>query len=309
MPRYIECTLKWFQHPHTKCPDHAPHIWQKPTYGTAVQFTPDLDHTPALNATGCQHVQEVIGILLYYAWAVDPTLLTALGTLATQQAQSTQATMEGLTQLSSYCTTHPDACIWYHATDMILWAHSDVSYLSAPKGTSQAAGYYFLSAQPPITPTANDPMPPDNVPLHVLCRIMWQVVSSMAEAELGALFLNAQSACPIRTALDELGHPQPATPSKQITVWHVASSMTQSNRNVPRPLICAFIGFVTAPGKANFTFSGTLAPPIMLTTFQNTILPNTIRPCSTHTSNQWVPITITMWHCSGTNQNILVRVC
>jgi len=31
-------------------------------------------------------VQEVIGVLLYYARAVDSTLLTALGTLATQQA-------------------------------------------------------------------------------------------------------------------------------------------------------------------------------------------------------------------------------
>jgi len=32
------------------------------------------------------------------------------------------------------------------------------------------------------------------------------------EAKLGTLFLNAQTVCPIHTALDELGHPQPATP-------------------------------------------------------------------------------------------------
>jgi len=36
-------------------------------------------------------------------------------------------------------------------------------------------------------------------------------VSSAAEAELGVLFLNAQAVCPISTALDELGHLQPAT--------------------------------------------------------------------------------------------------
>jgi len=41
---------------------------------------------------------------------------------------------------------------------------------------------------------------------------MCQVVSSATEAELGTLFLNAQTLCPIRTALDELGHPQLATP-------------------------------------------------------------------------------------------------
>jgi len=41
---------------------------------------------------------------------------------------------------------------------------------------------------------------------------MCQVVSSAAEAELGTLFLNAQTLCPIHTALDKLGHPQLATP-------------------------------------------------------------------------------------------------
>ena len=41
---------------------------------------------------------------------------------------------------------------------------------------------------------------------------MRQVVSSAAEAELGTLFLNAQTLCPIHTALDKLSHPQLATP-------------------------------------------------------------------------------------------------
>ena len=38
------------------------------------------------------------------------------------------------------------------------------------------------------------------------------VVSSAAEAEIGALFVNAKEAEPIRTALEELGYPQNATP-------------------------------------------------------------------------------------------------
>jgi len=49
---------------------------------------------------------------MYYARAIDPTLLVTLGTLATQQAQGTQATMEALTPLLSYCATHPNACIY-----------------------------------------------------------------------------------------------------------------------------------------------------------------------------------------------------
>jgi len=76
-----------------------------------------------------QHIQEVIGVLLYY----EQALLTALDTLATQQSQGTQATMEASMQLLNYCTTHPDASIHYHVSNMVLWAHSDACYLLAPK--------------------------------------------------------------------------------------------------------------------------------------------------------------------------------
>ena len=41
---------------------------------------------------------------------------------------------------------------------------------------------------------------------------MGNVMASAAEAETGALFLNAQAACPIRVALEEMGYPQPPTP-------------------------------------------------------------------------------------------------
>jgi len=132
--------------------------------------------------------------------------------LATQQANGTQATMEVLTQLLNYCTTHPHAVIHYTASEMVLWMYSDASYLSAPKGHSWATGYCFLSTCPQALPTAMDEPPPDNGPVHILCQIMKQVVSSAAKAKLGVLFLNAQAVCPIQTALDELDHLQPATP-------------------------------------------------------------------------------------------------
>ena len=41
---------------------------------------------------------------------------------------------------------------------------------------------------------------------------MSNVMSSAAEAEIGATFLNSQETVPIRTTLAELGHPQPPTP-------------------------------------------------------------------------------------------------
>jgi len=52
---------------------------------------------------------------------VDSTLLTALGTVAMQQAHGTIKTMEAITKLLNYCATHPNATIWYHPSNMILW--------------------------------------------------------------------------------------------------------------------------------------------------------------------------------------------
>jgi len=118
MPGYIYCALKCFCHPHPQCPKHAPHAWQKPKFGATTQYTPDPDTSPILDAANCTWVQEVIGVLLYCARAVDSTILAALGMLATQQANGTQATIEALTQLLNYCITHPHAIIQYTTSEM-----------------------------------------------------------------------------------------------------------------------------------------------------------------------------------------------
>jgi hypothetical protein len=41
---------------------------------------------------------------------------------------------------------------------------------------------------------------------------MSNVMSSAAEAEIGATYINAQESVPIRITLEEMGHPQPPTP-------------------------------------------------------------------------------------------------
>jgi hypothetical protein len=86
---------------------------------------------------------------------------------------------------------------------MILHIHSDASYLSEPKVRSRVGGYFFLG---------NDTKePPLNSAIHVISQIMMNVMASAAEAEVGGLFINGQAACPLRVALEEMGHPQPAT--------------------------------------------------------------------------------------------------
>jgi hypothetical protein len=90
---------------------------------------------------------------------------------------------------------------------MVLNVHSNASYLSAPNARSQAGGYFFLGS----IPHDNSPIQ-INGAIHAACTILKLIAASAAEAELGALFPNAQEAKVIRLVLEELDHPQPPAP-------------------------------------------------------------------------------------------------
>jgi hypothetical protein len=215
IPGYIERALQQFQHPTPQRPQHAPHAWVKSHNGAKTQYVPLDDASPPLDAADTKRVQEVLGTLLFYARAIDSTMLAAAGSIASQQAKGTKATMEAIIQLLNYYATHPVATIRYIASDMVLWVESDASYLTAPKVRSRAAGYHCLSSRPKDpnkAPDPNDPPPPSNSAISILCQIMREVLSSAAKAELASLFHNGKEACPIRIILEELGHPQPPTP-------------------------------------------------------------------------------------------------
>jgi hypothetical protein len=90
---------------------------------------------------------------------------------------------------------------------MILNVHSDASYLSAPKAQSRAGGCFFLGSIPRDSEQIFI-----NGAIHITWTILKLVAASATEAELGALFLNAQEAKVIQLVLKELGHPQLPTP-------------------------------------------------------------------------------------------------
>ena len=87
---------------------------------------------------------------------------------------------------------------------MILSIHSDASYLSERDTRSRAGGHHYLSN--------DEPNPPNTGAVLNISQIIKIVMSSAAEAELGALFLNAITAVPIRRTLTEMGHRQTRTP-------------------------------------------------------------------------------------------------
>ena len=135
------------------------------------------------------------------------TILLALNYISTQQEKPTESTMKQVHQLLDYISTYPKAIIYFRASDMILIIHSDASYCSAGRGRSRAGGYFFLGSIP-----VNGQPFKLNGNIHITCAILKLVAASAAEAELGALFLNAREAKVLQITLRELGHPQPPTP-------------------------------------------------------------------------------------------------
>ena len=110
-------------------------------------------------------------------------------------------------QLLDYLAHNVDAKVHFHASDMILNIHSDVSYLSEAKARSRACGHFFMGWMP----KNGDPIQ-SNGAFHVSTTIMGFVVASAAEAELSTLYHNCQMGIMFRLTLAEMGHLQPQTP-------------------------------------------------------------------------------------------------
>ena len=63
-------------------------IWSASLYEASQQFAAPADSSDSLNDTEIKHVQAATGTLLYYARAVDNTMLLALNSIAS--AKTTQ---------------------------------------------------------------------------------------------------------------------------------------------------------------------------------------------------------------------------
>ena len=144
MPGYCSEALQQFRHD-CKTKQDQPHQHTVPTYGATIQYAKPPDESPTLNNEDKTFIQQVTGTFLYYARAVDSTMLVALSAIAAQQSQPTEQTMKKTLIFLDYVTTHPDAILTFNASNMILNIHSDVSYLTEPKARSRAGGHFFLS--------------------------------------------------------------------------------------------------------------------------------------------------------------------
>ncbi len=96
-------------------------------------------------------------------------------------------------QFLDFATSQQEAIITFSSSNMILNIHSIASYLYEKNTRSCAGGHYFLSTDK--TNSSNN-----DAVINISQRIR-NVMSAAAEAELGALFINAKTAVPEQETL------------------------------------------------------------------------------------------------------------
>jgi hypothetical protein len=153
MPGYINAALHKYQHDAPARPEHAPYTWNPPIYDAKTQFVKDETTSPALSDKDVNKLQQLTGTLLYYARAVDPTLIMSINVLASEQSKARAVTANKVIKLLNYFNTHPETKIRYHSSDMILHIHSDASYLTENEAKSRAGGFFYMGATQKLTKT------------------------------------------------------------------------------------------------------------------------------------------------------------
>jgi hypothetical protein len=168
-----------------------------------TQFVSDETISPALFDKDVNKLQQLMGTLLFYARAVDPTLMMSINVLASEKSIATEITADKVIKLLNYCNTHPETKIRYHASYMILHIHSEASYLSENDAKSRTGGFFSMGGGTKTNKTLTSGA------MLIISKVLKPVISSAAEAEIGAVLINAKEGALLRTTLKELGHPQP----------------------------------------------------------------------------------------------------
>jgi hypothetical protein len=132
-------------------------------------------------------------------------MLHAINDISLSASKGTEATLDATMYLLNYAHYNPNSEIIYRASDMVLRVDSDAAYLVAPEARSRTGGYQYLS---------NKAGTLFNDPVLIIAKVIKNVMASATEAELGALFMNAQEAEGLRNCLAAMAFPQPATPLK-----------------------------------------------------------------------------------------------
>jgi hypothetical protein len=111
MSKYVQQQLVRYAHPTPVKPQHCPYAPNPITYGKDNQAPTLQDDSHLLDTANKKRIQQIVVSFLYYARAVNPTILMALLAIASQQSNPTEETNGCVHQFLDYLATHPDAKI------------------------------------------------------------------------------------------------------------------------------------------------------------------------------------------------------
>mmetsp|Transcript_24396 Transcript_24396/g.28745 ORF Transcript_24396/g.28745 Transcript_24396/m.28745 type:complete len:122 (-) Transcript_24396:188-553(-) len=89
MLQYVSTALHKYRHTHLSRSNYAPHAWNKPVEGSHLQFLLDCDTSPCPSSQ-THSIQEIIGTFVYYAIAVDLSVLVTLHSIELFQSKPTE---------------------------------------------------------------------------------------------------------------------------------------------------------------------------------------------------------------------------
>ncbi len=78
-------------------------------FGAHAQTPLEVNSSPQLDEKGIKRVQKIVGSILYYARAVDMTVLMALSAIAVKQTKAMTKTMGKCIQLLDYLASNSEA--------------------------------------------------------------------------------------------------------------------------------------------------------------------------------------------------------
>ena len=86
-----------------------------------------------LDANNKKRLQKFVGNFLYYARAVNPTMLMSTNLLAAVHTKPTIEIVKQVTHFLNYGETHTDTVTECRRSGMIIHIYSDASYISEPE--------------------------------------------------------------------------------------------------------------------------------------------------------------------------------
>ena len=134
-----------------------------------------------------KRIQEFVGTIMHCCRVTEFMPLVALSSISFQQSKATKDATKALKRCLDYLFTFSNGSITCTASNMILWVCSNRVCLVEPSAKSRAGRCFFLSN---FIKDMSKATPKLNSPIHVLCEILKNIVSSAAKCKIVAVFEN-----------------------------------------------------------------------------------------------------------------------